>query len=341
MRRFPGVITLLLSLIALGCCEETTSPPEATDLSVILTLHPAEKLGYAVTKVTVALDTLQGEMDVVGSTATWSLSGVGGGEHELSIGVHVERHLLAQGTGYIAATDNMDEPVSITFVDWTHIYPDLPRRILFIGNSHTFFNGGMDVNLMALAASIDSILCIVAERIAGGSLRLEEHWQAGLALESIRNGAWDIVSLRGSYRTLDKWPASYQHYVGLFDEEIRRAGGRTVLPAMWAGRDYPEIAPQITERIGAIAAVHDVSVLPYASVWARAVEERPDIAIHNADGGHPSPHGTYLSTCIAFATLFQLDPRGATYVTDASITPAERDYLQGLAFDTVSELAGR
>lgn len=340
MPRPHGIVAILLAFLLWGCCEETAPLLEADDLRVALSLSPAEELGYSITRVTVTIDTLHADMSVAGSMATWSRVAVGPGEHELVLSIYIGSILLAEGTGYVAAIDRTEEPTEITFVDWTDLYPRLPKRVLFIGNSHTYFNEGMDANLMALAASIDSNLCVTAARISGGGLRLDEHWDAGEAVMEIQTGGWDIVSLRGSGGTVLTYPDSYAYYVALFDEEIRQAGGRTALPAMWAGRDYPEIAPIITERIATIAATHDAIILPYATAWAHALAERPEIPIYHADGGHPSPHGTYLSTCIAFVALYGIDPRGATYVTDASITVAERDYLQDLAWWTVREPAG-
>jgi len=63
-------------------------------------------------------------------------------------------------------------------------------RILLIGNSYTFINGGLDKQLKGLAPSAET------ECIAIGGYRLENHWNNGNALRRIRETKWDYVVLQ-------------------------------------------------------------------------------------------------------------------------------------------------
>jgi hypothetical protein len=62
-----------------------------------------------------------------------------------------------------------------------------PTHVLFIGNSYTFVNDGLDKQLEKLAPSTET------ERIALGGYTLEKHWYDGNALRKIREGKWDYV----------------------------------------------------------------------------------------------------------------------------------------------------
>ena len=62
-----------------------------------------------------------------------------------------------------------------------------PTRILFIGNSYTSLNDGLDKQLKGLAASAET------ECIARGGYTLENHWTDGYALSKLHEGTWDYV----------------------------------------------------------------------------------------------------------------------------------------------------
>src|SRR5438105_3589008 len=71
-----------------------------------------------------------------------------------------------------------------------------PLRVLFIGNSYTFFNGGLGSLVQALANSVRGGRRMEFVEITRGGQTLEGHWRDGKALAEIRKGGWDYVVLQ-------------------------------------------------------------------------------------------------------------------------------------------------
>jgi hypothetical protein len=181
-----------------------------------------------------------------------------------------------------------------------------PTRILFIGNSYTYFN-----NLPEILASFGSV---ETELVARGGATLQDHWSEGTALDRIRSRPWDYVVLQeqsmlgraqvdGQLAIND--PAGFHRVVRLFDREIRAAGARTVLYLTWAGRTAPDDHQEslvaayrgIGRELGALVA-------PVGPAWRQARRERPAIDLYHPDGRHPGPAGSYLAALVLWETMF-------------------------------------
>jgi hypothetical protein len=62
--------------------------------------------------------------------------------------------------------------VLVAFLTFASCQSQPSTRVLFIGNSYTFVNGGLDKQLEGLAPSTET------EHIASGGYTLEKHWMA-------------------------------------------------------------------------------------------------------------------------------------------------------------------
>jgi hypothetical protein len=152
----------------------------------------------------------------------------------------------------------------------------------------------------------------------------------------------------------------FYDYAGKFDEEIRKIGAHTVLympqgykrkmdPQLTA-EDYAEIYGKLGEELGA-------KVAPAALAWQRSIQQRPDLELFAPDGEHANLHGTYLSLCVIYATIFERSPVGLSYHYDVPqgsleyirrkmdyqmkdwtpISEDEADFLQRIAWETVQD----
>jgi hypothetical protein len=76
--------------------------------------------------------------------------------------------------------------------------------------------------------------------------------------------------------------------------------------------------------------------------WKEAFRRLPGIILHDKDGSHPAPLGTYLGACVFYATLFGASPAGLP--ADASLRgeqdPARISTLQEIAWSVVAKLSG-
>ena len=199
-------------------------------------------------------------------------------------------------------------------------------RILFIGNSYTFINGGIDKQLKGLAPSID------AECIAVGGYTLEKHWTEGNAVQTIREGKWDYVILQEQSQIPVINQKKFYDYVRKFDEEIQRNGAKTILLMTWErpdSRKFGVTTDNLAAAYTAIGKELNIKVAPAGLAFARSISGKPELSLYSQDG-HPTVEGTYLAACVLYQTIFENSPVGNPY-SERSISAEIRAYLQGIA----------
>ncbi len=199
-------------------------------------------------------------------------------------------------------------------------------HILFIGNSYTYFNAGIDNQLKGLAPnSSTSVLAV------GGST-LSDHWNAGAALAQIRQRGWDYVVLQEQSQTPILDSGKFFNAVRDFDVAVRASGAHTILLMTWERPDSVKIGVT-TENLAVayekVGSELDIPVAPAGLAFAHSLGERPDLILYGQDG-HPTVYGTYLAACVLYGTIFRKTPVGNPF-SDKSISPLIRDYLQKIA----------
>ena len=199
-------------------------------------------------------------------------------------------------------------------------------NILFIGNSYTYINGGINKQLQGLAPTSASSL------IAVGGYTLADHWKAGDALQKIQQGGWDYVVLQEQSQTPILDPERFFNAVRDFDVAVRASGAHTLLLMTWERPDSVN-AGVTTENLAAayqkVGSELDIPVAPAGLAFARSLRERPDLVLTSQDG-HPTMYGTYLAACVLYGTIFGKSPAGNPY-SNSSISPEIRDFLQRIA----------
>ena len=205
-------------------------------------------------------------------------------------------------------------------------------RVLFVGNSFTYYNGGIDVELGRLDPS-----CAAASVTAGGAT-LQQQWDAGQALQSIRTGHWDYVVLQEQSQTPVIDQALFREYAARFDQAIRASGATAVLLMTW---QRPDSAAEGVTTANLAAAYRGVGaqlgarVAPAGEAFAQALLERPGLALNNPDG-HPTIEGTYLAACVVYDTIFGRSPVGISS-GGMGVSPGLRTFLQGIAAQSLVE----
>lgn len=214
-------------------------------------------------------------------------------------------------------------------------------RILFIGNSYTFYNGGIDRILMQMARQRGrEIACI---RSARPGKSLQWHWDEGTAREFISHGDLDWVVLQDhSLQPLNDLTAMYQS-IRQFNNAIQQSGARAALYMTWTRRSLPENQRAITAAYSTIAEETHATLVPCGVAWQRVVRERPDIPLYRPDGSHPTPEGSYLNACLFYAALLGDDPRGLPpprieeeRIFTRTLSTEVSSYLQQVAWETVT-----
>ena len=187
-----------------------------------------------------------------------------------------------------------------------------PTRVLFIGNSYTYYNSlPQMVEELAQAAGQDMEFRAFTR---GGAtlLELELHPE----LRSLLNEKWDYVVLQEhSTQGFSAWngelnvndPIYFLQGARLIAQRVNKA--KIVLYSTWARKNHPEFQPHLdygymlaSRELN--AAIAPAAIAPVGRAWA-AVREQPSAPeLFVADGSHPTPAGSYLSACVLIRTLF-------------------------------------
>ena len=199
-------------------------------------------------------------------------------------------------------------------------------RILFVGNSFTERNGGLDAQLVRLAPSVE------ASRVTRAGFSLQSHWFDGAALSAIRSQRWDYVVLQEQSVSAVMAQPAFFLYGRAFDTEIRRAGASTILLATWERPDMVSegvTSSAISDSYRALGDAIGAQVATAGLAFADSLAERPDLQLNLTDG-HPTADGTYLAGCVMYGTIFGRTPVG-NVAADPAIPPEAQVFLQKVA----------
>lgn len=211
-----------------------------------------------------------------------------------------------------------------------------PRKLLFVGDSFTYYNGGLDNHVTQLANAACPPRSIVADRATKGGAPLKKLYGLQSVHDKIHDGGYDAVILQEDipeYREHSSAP--FFEYGRLFDREIRNAGGKTVLLMAWP---YERLnwasQSEIAQAHRDLGRELRAPVAPVGLAFQRALAERPTLAMLGPDKEHESIYGTYLAANVIYATLFAESPEGFKYYP-AGISAEEAAFLQRIAWQTV------
>ena len=191
----------------------------------------------------------------------------------------------------------------------------IPERVLFVGNSFTYFNNSLHGHYRNLAAASDptgkAARFTKAMTISGEELANHE----GGLRQMLEVYDWDAVVMQGhSLEAVDEerrpgLEAAAEKYAGL----IRDEGAEPFIFMTWAYRDRPEMTPVLNSVYSALGQRLDVTVAPVGLAFAEAIETIPGVDLFDPDGFHPSRAGTYLAACVFYTVLRESSPVGNAY----------------------------
>jgi hypothetical protein len=213
--------------------------------------------------------------------------------------------------------------------------PEPQYKILFIGSSLTYYNRGLKYHFTQLVSAADPQLIIQADAATRSGAPLEFMWKETDAREIISAGNYDVVVLQDAIPNTDV--DKFHEYTRLFVAEIRDAGAEPVMFLTWERQGIT--TDEIAQAHGDIAMELGVDVAPVGLAWQRVMDEHPDLDLYMPDAIHPSIHGTYLTVCVVYATVFGESPIGLDYLPSdlGGVTEDEAAYLQRIAWETVQD----
>jgi hypothetical protein len=180
-------------------------------------------------------------------------------------------------------------------------------RVLFIGNSFTYFND-LPAMVEALAASQKKRL--VHHSVVFPNFSLQDHWEKGEAQRAIAAGKWDFVVLQQGPSALEESRRSLLDYTRRFAKVIRDAGATPALYMVWPSKARFADFDRVVESYDLAARDANGIVLPVGAAWQEAWRLDAALPLYDDDQFHPSSTGSYLAALVIYKKLFGDSPRG-------------------------------
>ena len=234
-----------------------------------------------------------------------------------------------------------------------HKLDEVPKSVLFIGNSFFYYNNSMHNHVLKLVRADDpkEHYHAVSATISGSGLNwhnVESLFSTdGMASYSFAPGNKVVMNTRNK-----KFDAAimmdcsqcpiHPQLKALFAETaakdaeiVRKHGADPILFMSWAYVDKPEMTEQLAEAYTTAGNANNMLVIPAGLAFARAKKENPELVLNVPDGRHPTLAGTYLASCTVMASVYQRSPVGNSY--HAGLDDKTAAFLQKVAWDTVQD----
>lgn len=215
--------------------------------------------------------------------------------------------------------------ILIAFIALSSICFAQTKSILFIGNSYTYSNGGVDVMLKNIALAEGDTL--YTESLAIGGAKFSDFCNNLETFERIRSRAWDYVVLQEQSQ-LPAFPPSqveaecYPYAKQLCDSIRANDSCTQILFFMTWGREngdqdncanytplctYDGMQQRLRESYVQMAEDNNAVVVPVGLAWKNVRERYPEINLYQSDESHPTLEGTYLAALTFCKTIYYGD----------------------------------
>ena len=172
-------------------------------------------------------------------------------------------------------------------------------RILFIGNSHTYYH---DLPAwVAVMAKEEQYECEVT-MLAHPGWYLKQHVQEPDVNFNIRYGHYDYVVLQEHSHPFDCIP-DYQEAAATLSAWIHNAGSTPVIYGTWSRKDEPDVQAYMNEVNRKLAEETHALLAPVGETWWVYKEQYPEIEMYEDDNAHASRRGIEYTAKIIWNTI--------------------------------------
>ncbi|MCF7849452.1 MAG: hypothetical protein K9M45_11435 [Kiritimatiellales bacterium] len=182
-------------------------------------------------------------------------------------------------------------------------------NILFVGNSHTYYNELQDMfATLARAGSEENVYSV---RCTGPGVPLGWHCESPETLAMVEEREWDMVVLQdrsgAPLETPDEMVRSAEFLAG----KVRaHCDARIFLYMTWANLLGFEQQDLVTAKYLELQKQLGCELAPVGVAWKKALETVPGLRLHDDDNRHANPFGTYLAALVFYKAVLGKDPVG-------------------------------
>lgn len=197
-------------------------------------------------------------------------------------------------------------------------------KILFIGNSHTYYNDMPE--MFKSLANADGINCEVSS-ITASSYKLSKFADKSneygkQVYDALTNASWDYVVLQENREILVENVHKAEKAVKTLSSLVKNAGAKMIIYATQPnniGSTFTvnstslyltdlQIEQILTRNNFKIANEYNGLVATSGTNFMRVLQDYPEISMYKSDNLHPTVAGSYLAACTIYHTVFNQSP---------------------------------
>ena len=184
-------------------------------------------------------------------------------------------------------------------------------RVLFVGNSHTFFNDMPSIFQMFCKETGAAEAEVVMQAHPGVHLEwhLNQQWELRYALVQ---GKFDYLVFQQAAHPFPPREETLRDAAKMV-ELAKACGTVPVATIPWAERRFPESQQERYDTFDLVGEQTGVTLSPVGYVFERVEREEKDIDLYFVDGEHASPYGSYVIAACAFNRIFGKSVIGLPY----------------------------
>ena len=233
----------------------------------------------------------------------------------------------------ILSFDGLAQNQKVTLIQPTVVPVDQVKKVLFIGNSFSFYNNGVHNHLGSLIRANNEWQVgenrLRLSTLSGG--HIHEHVDDLVYLLSKPKGTWEAVILQGhSNEPIE--PKTHERFKNSVKQAVKLVKEQQLQPILlmtWGYKGQPDMGIELANAYTSLANELNILVVPAGIAFWAAEQQLPEIELFVPDVlgvknkandnaeltyrkvlKHPSQAGTYLMACVLYSALYQKSPEG-------------------------------
>ena len=234
-------------------------------------------------------------------------------------------------------------------VEITGLKNKTPERLLYIGNSYLYYNDSLHNHVRRM---LDEVYATEIDTSNYKSVTISgsRSWHHNIdhSLDHKNLGVDEpfqlVIFQGGSGETnTEKERNIFAQEIEKIVKKIKDSGAEAALYMIHAYVEpHEDTNPQMINNIKQMyidaGNKNDALVIPVGIAFEKAYKAQKNIQLHkHYDGTHPNILGTYLASCVVFASITHLSPLNIQYSYYDKISKEDKEFLQNIAKETVED----
>jgi len=198
--------------------------------------------------------------------------------------------------------------------------------VLLLGNSHSM-KSGLPQKLERLLVTLGPVIV----EVAPGWQFLDERFDDGDTRALLESRDWTHIVLQGQRYSVSGREAFPTDAAEAWIRRVRAAGAVPVLFPEWGlyGNDGESLRVQRLHE--AISANEPACIAPIGLAWEVALENRPGLRLHAADGNHANNRGALLAAYVLYEVITGGAAAGLAAESGMGVSAADQAFLGAVA----------